>query len=316
MAVFVGDDGVVVANDFFEFTLYFSGFSEAEADVGQRVDGAGSCPGVDGGGGGRVLVVVECQHVLPLIGGGCFSADDGAVWCEVCTQLRAVGLAAYDDAHRGRCRSLTGVCRYVDVLARCSGMNVYSLMELVQRPRRVVVDALRDRWYAAAQARAGRDELWASIQARRHDPEQPGVVRFLDDDLSWDDWQVQSEIFDRLNPVPWWRHVDWWLDQHGPAAVACRAYEFVQRGRRGFSDRDVWGFCDYLDALVADAAEQLRVTTHGYPPDLTAGQWDDVLARISYGLRVDPDAPPGSAQANARVVARALVAQHWDSLWD
>ena len=82
-------------------------------------------------------------------------------------------------------------------------------------------------------------------------------------------------------------------------------------GRMSLCSAAVAGF-----PIVMCGGFAMRVTTHGYPPDLTAGQWDDVLARISYGLRVDPDAPPGSAQANARVVARALVAQHWDSLWD
>jgi len=42
---------------------------------------------------------------------------------------------------------------------------------------------------------------------------------------------------------------------------------FIQRGRRGWSDHDLWGFDNYLSQMIPDALRRLKVTKHGIPPE-------------------------------------------------
>lgn len=43
---------------------------------------------------------------------------------------------------------------------------------------------------------------------------------------------------------------------------------FWQRGRRGYSDRDVWGFDHYLTQVIIGGTAQLAENAHGCPPEL------------------------------------------------
>jgi hypothetical protein len=40
---------------------------------------------------------------------------------------------------------------------------------------------------------------------------------------------------------------------------------FIQRGKRGYSDRDVWGLQHYLDEVLIDSLKSLKGQLHGYP---------------------------------------------------
>lgn len=42
---------------------------------------------------------------------------------------------------------------------------------------------------------------------------------------------------------------------------------FIQRGRRGYSDRDLWGFCDYLCDIIPPALRKLSNKSFGCPSD-------------------------------------------------
>lgn len=88
---------------------------------------------------------------------------------------------------------------------------------------------------------------------------------------SWDEIKARSEAWDREHPwlrrwyrfVGWaWRHEGWLNPRDWYHSVKW----FIQRGRRGWSDRDVWGFDTYLARVIAEGVEHLIETKHGYQP--------------------------------------------------
>ena len=69
---------------------------------------------------------------------------------------------------------------------------------------------------------------------------------------------------------------------------------FIQRGRRGWADRDTWNLDEYLARVTGQALAHLADTGHGYPDDGTAegsspGAWQTyqrelALAFLDYAL--------------------------------
>jgi len=51
---------------------------------------------------------------------------------------------------------------------------------------------------------------------------------------------------------------------------------FIQRGKRGFSRRDVWGFYEYLTDVMIGGLKELQGMVHGYPSGITNSQAIDV----------------------------------------
>jgi len=66
---------------------------------------------------------------------------------------------------------------------------------------------------------------------------------------------------------------------------------FIQRGRRGYSDEDLWGFNDYLCKIIPPALRHLKNGT-GCPGDLWDGKakndechkWDEILEEMAQGF--------------------------------
>lgn len=52
---------------------------------------------------------------------------------------------------------------------------------------------------------------------------------------------------------------------------------FLQRGFRGYSDRDVWAMDIWFENTIIPMLEQLQKTKHGYPMDMTEQQWNITL---------------------------------------
>lgn len=59
---------------------------------------------------------------------------------------------------------------------------------------------------------------------------------------------------------------------------------FIQRGRRGYADCDLWSLDSYLARMLPQALRQLRDTSHGYPQDLTFEEWDMILTQMAEGF--------------------------------
>jgi len=68
---------------------------------------------------------------------------------------------------------------------------------------------------------------------------------------------------------------------------------FIQRGRRGWSDRDNWGACSHLSNVIIGMVENLQKNHCGCPADLYDGtaknnechKWDEILEEIKQGFK-------------------------------
>jgi hypothetical protein len=47
---------------------------------------------------------------------------------------------------------------------------------------------------------------------------------------------------------------------------------FIQRGKKGYSCRDVWGFYEYLTDVIVGGLKELQGMVHGYPSGITNSQ--------------------------------------------
>ena len=76
----------------------------------------------------------------------------------------------------------------------------------------------------------------------------------------------------------------WWWIRYGiwqrMAEFPRYMYWFFQRGKRGYSDSDVWGFCDHLSDIIIGGVKQLHKNHQSYPSDLTTQQWNKVLKEV------------------------------------
>lgn len=64
---------------------------------------------------------------------------------------------------------------------------------------------------------------------------------------------------------------------------------FIQRGCRGYSDSDVWGWCSHHSRMMVGVLKQLRRTTHGYPIGLSPARWDKKLKTMQEGFQAMVD---------------------------
>ncbi len=67
---------------------------------------------------------------------------------------------------------------------------------------------------------------------------------------------------------------------------------FIQRGKRGYSDRDMWSIVNYLSKTVPSMIRKLKNTGSGCPSDLydnkcinnECHKWKEVLEEIAQGF--------------------------------
>jgi hypothetical protein len=64
---------------------------------------------------------------------------------------------------------------------------------------------------------------------------------------------------------------------------------FIQRGIRGYSDRDVWDFNDYLAGVISGGTRKLAKDPIGHPVSLdSAEEWSNMLTRIASAFETFP----------------------------
>lgn len=98
---------------------------------------------------------------------------------------------------------------------------------------------------------------------------------------------------------------------------------FIQRGRRGYSDRDVWSLDAYLADVIAGSVTQLRRTDHGYPGMFDGPEpWEKILDEIVEGFSNarepwDFHSPEQEAERKAKLdLAMDHFKKYFHSLWD
>lgn len=59
---------------------------------------------------------------------------------------------------------------------------------------------------------------------------------------------------------------------------------FIQRGKRGYSDEDIWSLDNYLMEWLPKALRQLAKHHIGYPAKLTDKKWTAILNEMANGF--------------------------------
>lgn len=101
---------------------------------------------------------------------------------------------------------------------------------------------------------------------------------------------------------------------------------FIQRGRRGYSDRDMWCFDNYLATIIPPVVRHYKGSTT-CPPDLydkghknEYHKWDEVLEEIAQGFEVAKRECNTLESEEEDLIkfrrAMDLLKKHFFSLWD
>lgn len=137
----------------------------------------------------------------------------------------------------------------------------------------------------------------------------------------------------------WWavrRHIISVL--RSPRTLRRKVKHFVQRGRRGWSDEDVWSFDHFLSGVIAGGVRQLRKNAHGHPASVctTCGpggldhgvgcdgmaEWNKVLDQIADGFELHAKDSystgylPNEDEQARMDLAFDLLKAYYGALWD
>lgn len=107
-------------------------------------------------------------------------------------------------------------------------------------------------------------------------------------------------------------------------ALYNQAKWFIQRGYRGYSDRDTWSIDYYLCEWMPKALETLKKRKIGHPVGLTNRSWSDRLDRIANAFKIARKIQDYDYKTTAEVQAAMkqfrkdfnLVKIHFFDLWD
>lgn len=55
---------------------------------------------------------------------------------------------------------------------------------------------------------------------------------------------------------------------------------FIQRGIRGYADKDVWSMDYWFERTIIPMLKQLKEIKHGYPMDMEEAEWDAELSKM------------------------------------
>ena len=119
---------------------------------------------------------------------------------------------------------------------------------------------------------------------------------------------------------PWRAFVDFYKE----------AFAFVQRGRRGFADCDVWNFNDYLSRVIAGGMRKLVENGWSYPNrgemdtfekwkhalESNAKRLENVVHYETVGLLKDKDGKLCENVYREQKKALEFIAKWFNDLWD
>lgn len=105
---------------------------------------------------------------------------------------------------------------------------------------------------------------------------------------------------------------------------------FIQRGKRGYADSDVWNLNSYLSSWMPDALEKLRGEGHyaaypmsilkkGMSDDEAKEKWDEIVNTIADGFRAAEDQNEYGTWDDlekTRIKGMKLFIKHYHDLWD
>lgn len=100
---------------------------------------------------------------------------------------------------------------------------------------------------------------------------------------------------------------------------------FIQRGRRGYADSDLWSFDYYLAKVIGNGIKNLAKISHGYPDKFsTSEEYDAMLNEMSDGFLSYVDEfdalemePKEAALASKKLKkSLALFKKNFENLWN
>ena len=86
----------------------------------------------------------------------------------------------------------------------------------------------------------------------------------------------------RKHPVKWFFHDLYYSIIRFCERTPREIKTFIQRGIRGYGDSDTWSLEYYLANTIEHSVKHLKENINGFAPDMTEGQWIDILNAISY----------------------------------
>ena len=143
-------------------------------------------------------------------------------------------------------------------------------------------------------------------------------------------YQTSDEFLASLGPHRRWFQFGW----ESPLILYRRlrnkytpflgAKSAIQRARRGYSDRDLWSFDDFLTVTIRDGLrEWLTWPPTGHPMDLSYDEWLAILQEIVDGMDAalvwqnEGDFELWQREGEAKFNrAMDLLKQWWFHLWD
>lgn len=101
---------------------------------------------------------------------------------------------------------------------------------------------------------------------------------------------------------------------------------FIQRGRRGWADCDLWSLDEYLAQWLPDALLKLKEDVHGWPegPDCpTFESWQQILVEMADGFKAEQELGEGILDEKERDKINKrkekglnLFVKYFSALWD
>ena len=100
---------------------------------------------------------------------------------------------------------------------------------------------------------------------------------------------------------------------------------FIQRGRRGYSEADVWNLDHYLSSWLPHALRDLKNCDNSSPGNITCKKWHSLLDKMAHGFEdygfIDEktgnfDLKKWKKEDSKRCKERELFAFWFWNLWD
>lgn len=103
-----------------------------------------------------------------------------------------------------------------------------------------------------------------------------------------------------------WITSDLWLDMK----------HLYQRGKRGYSDRDVWDMNHYLSKIIPPMLRQMISGGYCHPIGLTPKKWDNIREKIALGFEASEKEEQSKDLDKQFDEGMKLFVKYYKNLWD
>ena len=116
--------------------------------------------------------------------------------------------------------------------------------------------------------------------------------------------------------LPWWKHYAKISTYTNPIKW------FVQRGLRGYAERDHWSLDNYLNDVIPGLVRDLKNHLHSFPMGMSVPEWEGILEEIASGFEagnlVDDCFDPKEEKELRAKFDRGmeLFVKYYRNLWD